>query len=883
MARADPAPDPAPAWHALDAAAVVAALGGDAARGLDDAEAEARLRRHGPNAIEAARQQGRLALLLAQFTDVMVLLLIGAAALSALIGAIEDTVVILAIVILDAAIGFIQAARAQDAVAGLRRLAAPGATVRRQGRVRALPAASLVPGDLVLLEAGNTVPADLRLLDAPGLRIGEAALTGESAPVPKQTTPVPAGTILPERTCMAYKGTGVFSGRATGIVTETGMATELGRIASLIEGAAPDATPLQRHLAQFGRQIAAAALAICGLILATGLLRGEAPLPMLLTALSLAVAAIPEAMPAVVTVLLAGGAARMARARALIRRLPAVETLGAVTTICADKTGTLTLNQMRMTSAWRPGDPDATALLRALVLCNDATADAAGEPQGDPTETAFWHAASAAGLDPASEHARTPRSAELPFTAERRRMTTLHREDGALVSYTKGAPEAVIPLCTEMAGPAGAAPADHAALLRAAAAMAADGLRVIAVARRRHKPGTADVPEAEMENGLECLGLAGLMDPPRPEAAAAVATCIAAGIRPVMITGDHPLTAIAVARSIGILDDAADTTAAVMTGAALQALDEPDLRRRVREVAVFARVDPAQKIRIVTALQACGEVVAMTGDGVNDAPALAQADIGVAMGRGGTDVAREAASLVLLDDDFATIVAAVREGRRIYDNIRKFVRFIVACNTAEILTIFLAPFFGLPMPLRPIQILWINLVTDGLPGLALATEPAAPDIMTRPPRPPRVRLLAGGMAVEVLWSGLLMAAITLLTEAAARSMQDAHWQTMVFAVLTFVQLWQLMAVRAAHAPPFHADLGANPPLLGAALLTVALQLAVIYTPGINHAFGAAPLRPGELAVTIAASSVIFIALETVKWAHRTLTGRPGIASRVPRI
>ncbi|HQT74847.1 MAG TPA: cation-translocating P-type ATPase, partial [Acidiphilium sp.] len=770
---------------------------------------------------------------------------------------------------LDAVVGFIQAARAQDAVAGLRRLAAPVATVRRQGRTVALPASSLVPGDLVLLEAGNTVPADLRLLEAPGLHTGEAALTGESGPVLKQVAPIAAATTLAERSCMAYKGTSVLGGRASGIVTATGMGTELGRIATLIGDAAPGPTTLQRHLAQLGRQIAAAALAVCFLILVTGLLRGEAPLPMLLTALSLAVAAIPEALPAIVTVLLAGGAARMARAQALIRRLPAVETLGAVTTICADKTGTLTLNRMRMTQAWRPpGDPDATALLRALVLCNDATADAAGTKQGDPTETAFLDAAGAAGLDPAAERARHARCAELPFTAARRRMTTLHREDGALVSYTKGAPEAVIPLCTEMTGPAGAMPADHASLMRAAAAMAADGMRVLAVARKRHKPGEA-VAEAEMEGGLECLGLAGLIDPPRPEAAASVATCIAAGIRPVMITGDHPLTAAAIARSIGILDAAAGETA-VMTGAALQALDEGDLRRRVREVAVFARVDPAQKIRIVTALQDTGEVVAMTGDGVNDAPALAQADIGVAMGRSGTDVAREAASLVLLDDNFATIVTAVREGRRIYDNIRKFVRFIVACNAAEILTIFLAPFFGLPMPLRPIQILWINLVTDGLPGLALTAEPAAPGIMARPPLPPRQRILAGFMAIEVLWSALLMAAITLLTEAVARRMQDAHRQTMVFVVLTFVQLWQLMAVRAAHARPFHADLGANPPLLGTVLLTVALQIAVIYTPGINRAFGASPLSPGELAVTIAASSVIFIALELVKWARRTI-------------
>ncbi len=877
MARAEltPAQDET-TWHALDAETVLAALGGDAVQGLDEGEAAARLQRYGPNEIRESKLPSRFVLLLTQFSDFMILLLIGAAILSGIVGDVEDTAVILAIVILNAVVGFVQALRAQNTMAALRRLAAPMATVKREGHLRVLPAAALVPGDLVALEAGNVVPADIRLLYAPGLHTGEAALTGESVPVLKQTAPVPAGSALPDRQCIAYKGTTVLSGRGRGVVTQTGMATELGRIAALLESASPGLTPLQRRLAQFGRQIAIAALTICALIFGTGLLRGEAPLLMLLTALSLAVAAIPESLPAVVTVLLALGASRMAAAKALIRRLPAVETLGSVTTICSDKTGTLTLNEMRMTEVWIAGrsakseelsakNSAEAELLRALLLCNDAAPDETGVPRGDPTETALWHAASQAGFDTTQETTRQKRLAEIPFEAERRRMTTLHRQGDTLVSYTKGAPETVIPLCTGIAGSSDLSSIDHSAIMQAAAAMAANGLRVLAVARRihQHQPqGTA-----ELERDLEFLGLAGLLDPPRPEARTAVSTCRAAGIRPVMITGDHPVTARAIARLIGIVDEGADD-AAVRIGGELRELDDPALRRLVAGTSVFARVDPAQKIRIVTALQANGEIVAMTGDGVNDAPALAQADIGVAMGRGGTDVAREAASLVLLDDHFATIVAAVREGRRIYDNIRKFVRFVVACNSAEIWTIFLAPFFGLPMPLQPIQILWINLVTDGLPGLALAAEPAEPDIMSRPPRPPREGLFAGGMAFDIVWTGLVMAAITLMTEAFAIRARDTHWQTMVFTVLTLVQMWQIMAVRSSSTSLFRLGLWSNKPLLGAIFLTFLLQLAVVYTPCLNQAFGAAPLRFTEFAAVTAASSLIFIILEFVKWVRR---------------
>ena len=856
-------------WHALLPEDALARLESDDAHGLTAAEADLRAARYGGNEIREGRARSRLAMLAAQFGDFMILLLLGAAILSGFIGEIEDTVVILAIVILNAVVGFVQEMRAAKAVAALRRLAAPHAVVLRGGHARTLPAAALVPGDIVLLEAGNAVPADLRLIEAASLRVGEAALTGESAPVDKHTAPVAPQTPLPERQCMAYKGTLVLNGRGRGLVVATGMATELGRIAAMLEGAGGARTPLQRRLALFGRQIAVAALVICALIFGIGLLRGEAPLLMLLTALSLAVAAIPEALPAVVTVLLALGAARMARAKALIRRLPAVETLGSVTTICSDKTGTLTLNEMRLTASWGAGGAmDIAALpaplLRALLLCNDLAPDEQGRMLGDPTEVALWRAADEAGLVRADEAARTPRIAEIPFDPARRRMTTLHRGVAALVSYTKGAPEAVVPLCVSMAMPDGPVPAAPEAIMRAAAAMAENGLRVLALAQRRW----ANPPDrpADLEQELEFLGLVGLLDPPRPEAGAAVALCRRAGIRPVMITGDHPITARAIAGMLGMLED----DGAVMTGQELAALDDQALRAQVRRVSVYARVDPAQKIRIVTALQANGEIVAMTGDGVNDAPALAHADIGVAMGQGGTDVAREAASLVLLDDHFATIVAAVREGRRIYDNIRKFVRFVVACNSAEIWAIFLAPFFGLPVPLLPIQILWINLVTDGLPGLALAAEPAEPDIMTRPPRPPSEGLFAGGMAWEVVWSGFVMAAITLLVQAGAIWAHDPHWQSMVFTVLTLVQMAQILAVRSARLSLFQQGVLSNRPLLGAVGLTFALQLAVIYTPGLNAAFGAAPLSLGELAVSLAGASLIFVILEIVKWRRRVV-------------
>ncbi len=866
----------APAWHTLSPDSAAARLGADPARGLSEAEAVGRQARFGPNAIREAARPSKLRMLLAQFTDFMILLLIAAAAVSGIIGDAEDTVVILCIVVLNAAVGFVQEFRAERAMEALQRLAAPGAVVVRDGRHEAVPAAALVPGDVVLLEAGNAVPADLRLLEAVDLKIGEAALTGESVPVEKHADASGDPDLpLADRRNMAFKGTAVLYGRGRGLVVGTGMATELGRIAGMLASAGATRTPLQQRLALFGRQITVAALVICAVIFATGLLRGEPPMLMLLTALSLAVAAIPEAMPAVVTVLLALGAARMARERALIRRLPAVETLGSVTTICSDKTGTLTRNEMRAVEAYLAGgrvavgdiDParePATTLLLALALCNDVARGGDGGMLGDPTEVALWRAAAEAGIDKDERERAAPRVLEFPFESERKRMTTLHAGAAGIVGFTKGAPETVLPRCatiaTGAATGAGVAPIDQARLMQAAEDMAEDGLRVLAVACRRWGALPTERAADAVERDLTLLGLVGLLDPPREEAAAAVATCRAAGITPVMITGDHPVTARAIARQIGMLDEGG----AVLTGRELQALSEQQLQRRVRDVRVYARVDPAQKIRIVTALQQAGEIVAMTGDGVNDAPALARAEIGVAMGKVGTDVARESASLILLDDNFATIVTAVREGRRIYDNIRKFIRFVVTCNSAEIWTIFLAPFLGLPVPLLPIQILWMNLVTDGLPGLALAAEPAERDIMRRPPRPPREGLFAGGMIWQVIWVGLLMAAITLVTQAYAVRFGLAHWRTMVFTVLTLTQMWQVLAIRSDRETLFEQGVFSNLPLLGAVLLTFVLQLAVIYVPPLNPIFSTAPLTAAELLASIGMASIVFVVLESAK-------------------
>jgi len=857
-------------WHRRTAEEVMTLLE-TSPEGLGSAEAARRLAVHGPNAIVEGKARSWTGLLAAQFLDVPILVLVGAAIIAGLIGDAVDTIVILAIVVLNAAIGFSQEWRAERALAALKAMTATNAMAMRDGRSVSVPTRDLVPGDIVRVEAGGIVPADLRLIEAAALRTNEAPLTGESVPVDKASDVLHGvETAVAERSNLLHKGTYVTRGRALGVVVETGMGTEFGRIAALLRDVRAVQTPLQLRLARLGRVLAALVIVVCAIVFTAGVLRGEDWMPMLLTALSLAVAAIPEALPAVVTVSLALGARRMVARRALIRRLPAVETLGSVTCICADKTGTLTVNEMKVTAFWcdgrradTPGEgPAARSLVRAMAVSHDAAVDASGRVHGDPIETAMLKAAGTSGLDIRTLARELPRVAEIPFEAGRRCMTTVHREaEGTVLSITKGAPE-VIARMSERGG-------EPDEIERVAAAMAADGLRVIAFGERRLEALPGEITPESLEAGLVFLGLVGLRDPPREEARNAIDQCRAAGIVPVMITGDHPVTALAVARELGL----ATAPSAVVTGAELEQLPAPELARRVEDLRVYARVTPEQKLRIVTALQERGECVAMTGDGVNDAPALRQADIGVAMGITGTDVAKEASALVLLDDNFATVVGAVREGRRIYDNLRRFVRYQMTTNSAEVWTLFLAPFLGLPVPLLPLQILWINLVTDGLPGLALAAERAEPDVMRRPPRPVREGLFTRGLGAHILWVGLFMAGLTLGTQAwfVASGAAQARWQTLTFTMLCFVQLGHVLAVRSERESLLRLGLFTNRPLLGAVLLAVGLQLAIVYLPALNALFRTVPLSALELALAFGGAAMVFSVVEIEK---KLRGGRP---------
>ncbi len=869
-------------WHTLSVDEVTHLLKTSMHDGLSAAKAAERIARYGPNTLHEKRGRSPWRMLLDQFTDFMIVILIGAAVISGIIGDMQDTIAIIVIVVLNAMIGFVQEYRAERAMAALKRMSEASAQVLRNGQVETVNASELVPGDIVLLEAGNVVPADFRLIETAQLRIDESALTGESVAVDKQIHPLSVvDAPLGDKTCLAYKGTIVTYGRGRGLVVATGMHSELGKIAALLSEGEDTKTPLQKRLKAFGQRLALAALAICLLVFIIGIMRGEPLLLMFMTVVSLAVAAIPEALPAVVTISLALGAHKMIRQHALIRRLPAVETLGSVTFICADKTGTLTQNKMHVTALYADNQhlkniqdtqqiEPWTTLFQAMSLSNDAHLDAHRKIQGEPTEAALLHAAQNAGWDKALLENEMPRLKELAFDSERKRMTTFHRRSNDIIAYTKGSPEALVAQCTRMLTSNGEKTLNHTALLQEAETMAANGLRVLAFACRRWSA----LPDSEQPNELECelvfLGFVGLIDPPRREAKEAVALCQSAGITPVMITGDHPATARAIAHELGIL---ADSDGRVMTGAELARLDQQAFEAEVEQVRVYARVDPIQKIKIVQALQDKGEVVAMTGDGVNDAPALKAADIGIAMGKGGTDVAREAAHMVLLDDNFATIVHAISQGRRIFDNIRKFIKYTMTSNAGEIWVILLAPFLGLPIPLLPIHILWINLVTDGLPGLALTTEPAERGNMHRPPRPLQESIFAHGMWQHMIWVGLLMGGVSLLTQAwalygGAANVDSGHWQTMVFTVLTLSQLGHVLAIRTEKDSLFTTGIFSNPMLLFAVLFTFMLQMATIYVPALNAIFKTEPLSMNELVICITLSSVVFIAVEIEKFLIR---------------
>ncbi|MDH3674613.1 MAG: cation-translocating P-type ATPase, partial [Anaerolineae bacterium] len=836
------------AWYQLSVEETTQKLNTNIKTGLESKAVEQRQGQYGPNELVDRGSKNPWLVLLKQFTEVLVVILIIAAAISLFLGEFVDAIVILLIVLLTGILGFVQEMRAEQSMAALKKMAVPNVRVRRAGHVQEIPSPRLVPGDVVLLEAGNLVPADSRLVESVNLKVQESALTGESEPVAKAVA-VPSGENLAvgDQRDMLFMGTVVTYGRGEAVVVETGMNTELGNIAGLIQDVEDEQTPLQRRLAGLGKTLAWLALIIIAVVVFFGWLRGEDLELLFLTGVSLAVAAIPESLPAVVTITLALGSQKLLKRNALIRQLPAVETLGSVTVICSDKTGTLTENRMTVTMLDVAGntqdlktlvnqdgvllEADFTAdtlpelnalnvLVRAGALCNDAileTENGVERAIGDPTEGALVLAAKQLGYNKIDLEKEWPRVAEVPFTSERKRMTTVHQmsdtvkqtdlpwRDTPYVLLSKGAVDSLLQVTDRVLVNNQIVPLDDTLRDRineANAQFAQQGQRVLGVAFRFWD--TAEFPEDDtlLEANEVFVGLVAMIDPPRPEVKEAVAVAKTAGIRPVMITGDHPLTAQQIAKDLGIT--ASDR---YITGRELARMSLTDLERQVADVSVYARVAPEHKLNIVDALQNKGEIVSMTGDGVNDAPALKQADIGVAMGITGTDVSKEASDMVLLDDNFATIVAAVEEGRVIYDNIRKFIKYALSSNAGELLLMLLGPLVGMPLPLLPLQILWINLATDGLPGIALAQEPAERGVMKRPPFHPQESIFSRGLGLEIIWIGSLVAVVSLGVGFWSWQMDPAGpWQTMIFTTLVLAQMGNVLAIRSNRESLFQIGL-----------------------------------------------------------------------------
>ena len=839
-------------------------LGVDPARGLTAAEASARLQKHGPNELAEKKRKSKLAMFLSQLNDPMIYILFAAAAISIFLREVSDAVIILLVVLLNAVIGMTQEAKAEQALEALKKLSSPNALVRRDGRLSEVPAAALVPGDIVLLEAGRVVPADLRLLQSVNLKVEESALTGESVPTEKDAAFVAEGEPgIGDRVNMAFSSTSVAYGRGEGVVTATGMDTEIGRIAAMLAGQKQELTPLQKRLADLGKILGVVAVVVCLAMFGIAVLQRRDIPEMLLTAISLAVAAIPEGLPAVVTIVLALGVQRMVKVNTIVRRLPSVETLGAVSVVCSDKTGTLTQNRMTVTKVWLDGVlRDVSELdygrdrefVTGFVLCNDAsTAD--GARVGDPTELALLDMGAPLGVSREGLEAGMPRVGEQAFDSDRKMMTTVHKTGAGTVSYTKGATDILLARCERICENGAERPmtgADREEILAAAGEMAKLALRVLALARREGN-------EAAEEEHLCFVGLAGMIDPPRPEAKAAVQEFKNAGIRTVMITGDHRDTALAIAKELGI----AEREEQCLTGAELAEMSQEQLDARVEELRVFARVSPEHKVMIVKALKSRGHIVSMTGDGVNDAPSLKAADIGVAMGITGTDVAKGAADMVLTDDNFATIEKAVREGRGIYANIKKSVLFLLSSNFGEVIAMFVSIAAGLAAPLRAIHILWVNLITDSLPGLALGVDTKAPGIMKQRPRDPRESLFAHGGFALTLFYGIVIAGMTLaaflyspirmLALAGAPVSFDGirallenpsvliHAQTYAFVTLATSQLFHAVGMRDVDRSVFRMNHLETRTMLLSLAVGVGLQIAVTEVPFLTAAFGTVAL------------------------------------------
>ena len=892
-----------PAWHTQTVEETFARLE-SGSHGLSSAEAAKRLEEFGPNELQARGRVSPWSILLEQFQNVLIIILLLATALSAFLGHGVEAIAITVIVLFAVILGFIQEFRAERAIEALREMAAPNATVIRDGHDQRMPARDIVPGDLVVLATGDKIPADARLTEVVNLQTVEAALTGESAPIEKRSDSLPEPTLpTADQRNMAFAGTAVTYGRGRAIIVATGMSTEFGKIARMLEEVDTAKTPLQKNLDRIGKALARAAFVVVFVIVAAGLFRGQPFVEMLIFGVALAVAVVPEALPAVVTISLALGVKRMVRRNALIRRLPAVETLGSTSVICSDKTGTLTKDEMTVRrlyvadhmidvsgSGYEPsgrfstngstdgptnGSGDGSGegksaslsmLLQAAVLASDARVEqrnGAGtwEVKGDPTEGALVVAAAKAGLSKPELDAQFSRVSEIPFTAETKRMTTLHQTPGGVVAYAKGAPEVIVQSCTSRLTDAGVEPLDdarRAEVLERAREMAGEAMRVLAVAYKPH----ATLGDAEKE--MTFLGLAGMIDPPRPEAKSAVRKCEEAGIKVMMITGDHPLTAKAVAEELGL-----SKNGCVVSGAELEAMDEAQLDREVDSIEVCARVSPAHKLRVVTALQNRGQVVAMTGDGVNDAPALKKADIGIAMGITGTDVSKEAAAMTLTDDNFASIVAAVEEGRGIFSNIKKYLMYLLSSNIGEIGLMAGATLAGLPLPLTAVQILYVNLATDGLPALALAVDPPERGLMQRPPRDPRtgiftrpvvLLMLAGGV-----WSAIVNLSLFVWALNSGRPLAEA--MTMTFVSLVLIQFFKAYNFRSDRESVLRQPF-ANKWLNLAIVWELIMLALILYVPLLERTFGTVALPLWDWVIIVAAAFTVSPVLELTKWIER---------------
>lgn len=906
------------AWHVLPWLDVAKVLEVHPGKGLSVKEVHHRLQEIGKNVLAVKKGVHPVFLFLGQFKDFMVIVLLAATLVSGLLGEIADSITILSILIINAILGFIQEFRAERSMESLRSLTAPEARVMREGVEQRILAAEVVPGDIVLLEAGDRIPADIRWIQAVNIEVEESALTGESHPVSKSIAPLQDElTPMADRQNMGYMGTSVVNGRGAGVVVATGMDTEMGVIAGMLQSVEDEETPLQKRLAELGKWLVLLSLLVCVIVVVTGILRGEGFYKMFFTGVSLAVAAIPEGLPAIVTVALAVGVQRMVKRQAIIRKLPAVETLGCATVICSDKTGTLTQNEMTVRQIYSDGrsiavsgqgyDPkgdfygaDPTREkdplregLTIAALCNNSRLtkkgvqvaglfrsrgnDAPWGVEGDPTEGAILVAAAKAGIWREVLERKQKRIGELPFDSNRKRMSVVYEGKQGRKAYIKGAPDMIVRLCRKeltSQGVVDLSPERRQSIMRANDDMARHALRILAVAE---KPlANTDKLDERVEQDLTFVGLLGMIDPPRPSAVRAIKVCRQAGIKPVMITGDHRLTAEAVAHELGILQG---KSTGIITGEELERLSDEDLSRRVMDLSVYARVTPKDKLRIVRALKKRDQVVAMTGDGVNDAPAVKEADIGVAMGLTGTDVTKEASAMVLGDDNFATIVAAVEEGRGIYDNIRKFIRYLLSCNLGEVLTMFLSTLVGLPLPLLPIQILWVNLVTDGLPAMALGVDGSEPGIMSRPPRVPGESIFARGLARKIGIRGTIIGLGTLFVFVAGLFMgvNMLGARTMAFTTLVFSQLFHVFDCRSEERSIFEVGLLTNPYLVGAVMVSTIMQLSVIYLPPLQSIFKTTALHSWQWMLILCVAGGPSVLLGFVRFIRNSWQGKPSIA------